>query len=175
MIKRRITKDYYNRYYRQKYGLLKNICNNSIKKLGKQFDINYFDDFMAIAKVELLYSMIHFNSSLGAFNTFLYHRVSGSVSHFIDSSIKQSTRYETEMRKEFINAEYNEPVGSGLIIQEMFDYLKEDEAKILKLRYLANMTLLEITEHTGFSTYKILDLQREATQKLQNKFGSERY
>lgn len=174
-MRRRITKGYFDFYYKQKYNLLKSISSNLIKKLGRQFDTNYFDDFMAIAKMELLYSMIHFNSSLGAFNTFLYHRVSGSVSHFIDSSIKRSTRYETELRKEFINAEYNEPVCSGLVVEEMLESLHEDEARILKLRYLESCTLLEITEKTGFSTYKILDLQNEATEKLRSKFGSERY
>ena len=155
-MKRRITKSYFNFYYKQKYNLLKKITSNLIKKyFVNQFD---FDDFMSIAKRELLYSMINFDPKLGAFNTFLWHRVNGSTSHFIDSSIKQLTRYETENRREFINAQYNNPTCSGIQIEEMFDYLQEDEAKVLKLRYMENCTLLEITERTGLSTYKILDL-----------------
>lgn len=169
-MQRRITKGYFEFYYKQKYNLLKKIASDLFKKFGKGYDENYFNDFIAIANNELLYSMIHFDLSLGGFNTFLYHRVSGSIRHFIDSNIKQATRYETELRKEFINAEYNEPIGSGLMIQEMLDYLKEDEAKVLRMRYLENCTLREMTEKTGFSTYKILDLQREAVDKLQNRF-----
>ena len=115
--------------------------------------------------------MIHFNPILGAFNTLLWHRVSGSIHHYIDSNIKQSARYQSELRKEFINAEYNEPVCSGLIVEEMLDYLHEDEAKILKLRYLESCTLLEITEKTGLSTYSVLNLQKKATEKLILKFG----
>jgi RNA polymerase sigma factor (sigma-70 family) len=171
MVKRRITSGYFDFYYKQKYNLLKKIANDLFKKFGKGYDENYLNDFLSIARTELLYSMIHFNITLGAFNTFLYHRVSGSIRHFIDSNIKQATRYETELRKEFINAEYNEPVGSGLIIEEMFDSLKEEEAEVLRLRYLSNMTLLEITEKTGFSTYSILNLQKKATEKLILKFG----
>jgi len=167
MIKRRITKGYFDFYYRQKYGLLKKIASN----LSKKYNVNHFDDFMAIARNELLYSMIHFDSTLGAFNTLLWHRVSGSIHHYIDSNIKQSERYQSELRKEFINAEYNEPVCSGLIIEEMFDYLQKEEAQILKMRYLENNTLLEITEKTGFSTYSILNLQKKATEKLILKFG----
>ena len=167
MVKRRITKDYYNHYYKQKYNLLKKISSN----LSKKYNVNHFDDFMAIARNELLYSMIHFDSTLGAFNTILWHRISGSIRHCIDTNIKQVTRYESETRREFINAEYNEPVGSGLIIEEMFDYLQKEEAQILKMRYLENNTLLEITEKTGFSTYSILNLQKKATEKLILKFG----
>jgi len=169
MVKRRITKDYYNHYYKQKYNLLKKISSN----LSKKYNVNHFDDFMAIARNELLYSMIHFDSTLGAFNTILWHRISGSIRHCIDTNIKQVTRYESETRREFINAEYNEPVCSGLVINEMLDHLDDDESQILKLRYLSGMTLLEITEKTGFSTYKILDLQKCATEKLRNKFGSD--
>jgi RNA polymerase sigma factor (sigma-70 family) len=169
-MQRRITSGYFDFYYKQKYNLLKKITNDLFKKFGKGYDENYLNDFLSIARTELLYSMIHFNITLGAFNTFLYHRVSGSIRHFVDSNIKQATRYETELRKEFINAEYNEPIGSGLMIQEMLDYLKEDEAKVLRMRYLENCTLREMTEKTGFSTYKILDLQREAVDKLQNRF-----
>lgn len=167
MVKRRITKDYYNHYYKQKYNLLKKIAGNLYKKHNK----DDFDDFMAIAKVELLYSMIYFNPILGAFNTFLYHRVSGSIHHRVDTNIKQATRYESENRAEFINAQYNTPICSGIQIKEMFDYLQKEEAQVLRMRYLENNTLLEITEKTGFSTYSILNLQKKATEKLILKFG----
>ena len=170
-MKRRITASYFNYFYKQKYNLLKKIAG----KLYKKNNTDNFDDFMAIARNELLYSMIHFDSTLGAFNTLLWHRVSGSIHHHIDSNIKQSARYQSELRKEFINAEYNEPVGSGLIIEEMLESLNKEEADILRLRYLNSMTLLEITEKTGFSTYKILDLQKNAAEKLQNKFGGDLY
>lgn len=174
-MQRRITKGYFDFYYKQKYNLLRKIASDLFTKYKKGYDENYFNDFLSIARTELLYAMIHFDINLGAFNTFLYHRISGSIRHFIDSSIKQATRYETELRKEFINAEYNEPACSGLIIEEMLESLNKEEAEILRLRYLSNMTVLEITEKTGFSTYKILSLQNEATEKLQNKFGGDSY
>lgn len=165
---RRITKSYFNYFYKQKYNLLKKISSD----LHKKYNMIGLDleDLLAIARNELLYSMIHFNKDLGAFNTLLWHRVSGSIRHFIDQNIKQATRYESETRREFINAQYNNPVCSGVQIKEMFDYLKEEEAQVLRMRYLESNTLLEITEKTGFSTYRILDLQKSATEKLRLKF-----
>jgi RNA polymerase sigma factor (sigma-70 family) len=141
-----------------------------LKKYSK-YDEYRFNEYLSIANNELLYSMIHFDINLGAFNTFLYHRVRGSIRHFIDQNVKQSIRYGSEIQKEFINAQYNEPICSGLILEEMFDCLKEDEAKVLKLRYLDNCTLREMTEKTGFSTYSILNLHKKATEKLILKFG----
>jgi len=168
MVKRRITKSYFNYFYKTKQNLLKKIACDLHKKYN-MIGVD-LEDLLAIARNELLYSMIHFDSILGAFNTLLWHRVSGSIHHFIDSNTKRTERYKSEARKEFINAEYNEPVGSGLIIEEMLESLNKEEADVLRLRYLSSMTLREITESTGFSTYKILDLQREGCEKLRNRF-----
>jgi len=170
-MKRRVTKSYFNYFYKLKYHLLQRIATDLFKGLGERFDSNYYDDFMAIAKTELLYAMIHFNPSVASFNTFLYHRVSGIIRHYIDTNIKYFKRNESEAQPEFVNGYYNNPVGSGLDIQELLDSLSPNEATVLRMRYLESYTLLEITELTGFSSYKIIDLQNKAVHKLNNNFN----
>jgi RNA polymerase sigma factor (sigma-70 family) len=167
---RRITEGYYNYYYKLKYHLLQRIVNDLFKGMFGRFDTNYLDDFMAIAKTELLYAMIHFDSSKGSFNTFLYHRVNGTIRHYVDSSIKYFQRNDTEIHPEFVNSYYDNPVSSGLEVQELLDSLSSDEASVLRMRYLESHTLLEITKLTGFSSYKIIDLQNKAVHKLNNNF-----
>ena len=163
---RRITKSYYNYFYNKKIGLLKSITNSVYRSFGATNDK---DDLLSIAKNQLLYAMINFNGSKGSFNTYLYHRVNGTLRHFVQNKIRLKMIQDRQISISKNSCKDN--TEDKIFVNEMLSSLTEEESKILRMRYLNNNTLEEISKVVNFSVCKVMKISDRAIVKLQKNFS----
>lgn len=153
---RRITKSYFNYYYRTKIRLINKIVIN--------FQYKNPDELLAIAKNELLYSMIYFNGKLGSFNSYLFLRIRGNILRYIRDEKKWLNNIDvSEM---CIKDSRNVDLDKDLIIEDLFKDLSEKERNVLDLHYLQGNTIREIAQKMNTSTCTIMKSKNRAIQKI---------
>lgn len=163
---RRITKSYYNYFHSKKIGLLKSRTNSVCRSYGS---VNDREDLLSIAENQLLYSMINFDMSKGSFNTYLYHRVNGTLRHFVQNKIRLKMIQDRQIS---LSKNYcRDNTENRMFIDEMLSSLNEDESTILTMRYLNSNTLEEISKVVKFSICKVMKISNRAIVKLQKTFS----
>lgn len=160
--RRRITKSYYNYYYKQKSEFLKKY----IKKLSKN---NNFNDFLQNARIELLYSMINFDSTFNtSFNTYLCQRIYNNIRHYIVKSKKEKN---VLLDIDFVGQSNINHQDNKILLKEIFSILSEKEMKILTMCFFNSDTLEEAGAKLGISAASAFNIKNKAIQKIRNKFS----
>ena len=160
-MQRRITSSYYNYYYKTKVKLLGSIVAS--------FKYKNPDELMAIAKVKLLYAMIHYNNQLGSFNNYLYRTIHGNI--------LKNIRRERNLCKNIydntvVSVSKNTSQDDSIFIREVLEKLSERERNILVMYYLENNTLREISEKLDISSNCVFTSKNKAIKKIRETYAT---
>jgi RNA polymerase sigma factor (sigma-70 family) len=122
---------------------------------------------MSIGKIELLYSMIHFDKTLASFNTYLFQRIYGNILRFIRDEKEWCKNIDMDLNT-IKNKSHD--ISNTILIKEILSSLSERERKILELYYLENNTLREISDKLDLSTNCIFINKIKALKRIKETF-----
>lgn len=157
MKNRSITSQYYNYYYR----LYKPFLIAQVS--GLAYGSSEFDDYMSIAREELMFVLKKFNPNSGSFKSYLRCRVWGAIKHRQDKESKHNCVFSIPSNDKCIGVSYND---NKLIVEEMLDCLDDIHKTIISSYYLDNMTFREIQAATGIPVSTIYVMKNKAIQKI---------
>lgn len=157
MRRRTITLQYYNFYY----NLYKPFLTTHVAGLSSSK--HEFDEYMSIAREELLYVMKRFDSDSGAFKAYLRRRVWGKIQHWK----QKESRHKAAFSSSFDNcSSVGENLDNKMIVEEMLECLDEEQRRVLSSYYLDSMTFREIEATTGIPVSTAYVLKSKALQKI---------
>jgi len=155
---RRITSQYYNFYYR----LYKPFLVTYVAGLAT--NSTEFDEFMSIAREQLMFVLKNFNPDIGAFKSYLRCRVWGFIKHEKDRRAKHRSVFSNGSFDNLGGVEYNQ--DDRLIVEEMLECLDDKQRMVLSSYYLENMTFREIESATGIPVSTAYVMKNTALQKI---------
>jgi len=158
MKRRTITLQYYNFYY----GLYRPILATYVA--GLSANSTEFDEFMSIAREQLLYVLKHFDADVGSFRAYLRCRVWGIVKHEKDRRAKHKSVFSMGSFDNCAGVEYNH--DDRLIVEEMLECLDDRQRMVLSSYYLDSMTFREIEAATGIPVSTAYVVKNKALQKI---------
>lgn len=159
-MQRRITSAYYNYYYKSKVKLLSRIVSG--------FKYNNPEELMAIAKIELLYAMIHLDYSKASLNTYIYQRIYGNVLRHMRDEKEWCKKVDIDLD---LLGEESDSCSRDIFINEILSCLSNKEKNVIELYYLENNTLKEISEKLDISTNCVFNIKNKAIIKIKETFS----
>lgn len=168
--KRRITKSYYDYFCNTKMKYIRSIIANYLKSIKKLYlmesdDIN---EFIQMGFIQLLYSMIYFDTSKGSFNTYLYTRINGYLKHMnlgkeiLGTELPFDTLLVT-------HTDYQLPI----YLEELTANLTDQEKQVLKICIMDGCTLREASGVTGLSFTSVFNIKNRALDKIRENYHME--
>lgn len=129
-----------------------------------------FDDNMAIAMEQLLYTMIHYDPSRNtAFTTYLVHRTWGRIRHNIQKQMKCVCPSNNEMEMLLLPGNKKE-IDLPMLVDELLACLDPYQRQILESYFMGNKTLREIQKETGTSYTTVQTNREKALEKIRTAF-----
>lgn len=163
-VKNTVSEEQYKDCWKQYSGLIRQICSHKANNACQ------FEDFLALARGDLLEILENYNPNLSNMSTFIWMCLNNKL-----NTVKKNEKVYADrlaaMTGNFKSHVIEENPYHQILIEELLSILENKKREILINYYLKSMTFEEIANLMKMTTGSVHRLRNEALEQIRQQFN----